>query len=129
MVFTDELLETKLKLESMGHEVFVSSFIKSFIGKNELEREELTLHFKNEEDAIRKFYETIKASDAVLVLNYYRRGIKDYIGGNTFLEIGFAYVHDKKIFLMNPIPAIYFYESEIKAMKPVVINGDLSKIS
>jgi uncharacterized membrane protein (UPF0127 family) len=52
-------------------------------------------------------------SDAVLVLNYDRKGIKNYIGGNTLMEIGFAHVLNKKIYLMNPIPEIEFYKSEI----------------
>ena len=66
--------------------------------------------------------------DAVLVLNLDRKGIKNYIGGNTLMEIGFAYVLNEKIFLYNPIPEIEFYKSEIEAVKPIVINGDLSLI-
>ena len=41
------------------------------------------------------------------------------------MEIGFAYVLNKKIFLMNPIPEIDLYKSEIEATKPVIIKGDL----
>jgi hypothetical protein len=33
----------------------------------------------------------------------------------------------KKIFLLNPSPQMA-YSDEIVAMKPIVINGDLSKI-
>ena len=53
---------------------------------------------------------------------------KYYIGGNTFLELGFAYVLNKKIFLYNPIPDIHFFDTEIKAMKPTIINGDLNNV-
>jgi hypothetical protein len=67
--------------------------------------------------------------DAVLALNLDRKGIKNYIGGNTFLELGFAYILNKKIFLYNPIPDIPFYNTEIIAMRPIIINGDLTKIS
>lgn len=38
---------------------------------------------------------TICGSDAILVLNYDKKGIKNYIGGNTLMEMGFAHVHDK----------------------------------
>lgn len=128
MVFTEKMLEIKKELEKLGHEVFVSGFAEAYIGKTEKEKEELTLFHKNEKDVIREFWEKIKKSDAVLVLNYDRRGIKNYIGGNTLMEIGFAHVLNKKIFLMNPVPEIEYYKSEIEATKPIVINGDLSKI-
>jgi len=34
----------------------------------------------------------------------------------------------KKIYLLFDIPQIEFYWSELKAMEPIVIGGDLSKI-
>jgi predicted RNA-binding protein with PUA domain len=67
------------------------------------------------------------SSDAILVLNFDKNGVKNYIGGNTLMEIGFAHVHDKKIFLLNPIPDMP-YKDEIEATDPVVLSGDLSKI-
>ena len=128
MVFTDKMLEVKNQLKELGHEIHVSSFVNEYVGKSEKEKEEITIYHKNQKDAIRKFYEKIKISDAILVLNYDRRGISDYIGGNTLMEIGFAHVLEKKIFLMNPIPDIEYYRSEIEAVRPVIIYGDLTKI-
>ncbi len=78
-------------------------------------------------DGIRKWHDVIKECDAILVLNFDKKGIRNYIGGNTFLEIGFAYVMDKKIYLLNSIPEVS-YKDEILTMQPVVLNGDLSKI-
>jgi len=43
------------------------------------------------------------------------------------MEIGFAHVLDQKIFLLNPIPEIPFYKTEIGAVKPVILNGDLGR--
>jgi hypothetical protein len=43
-------------------------------------------------DAIREYWSVIQQSDAVLIANYAKKGIKDYIGGNSFLEMGFAHV-------------------------------------
>ena len=129
MVFTEKMLDIKKELENMGHECFVSGFAGSYVGKTEGEIEELKLFHKNAKDAIREFWEKIKKSDAILVLNYDRKGVENYIGGNTLMEIGFAHVLNKRIFLMNPIPDIPYYKSEIEAVKPVVINGDFSKIA
>ena len=126
MVFTEKMLELKKELETMGHEIFVSSFSQEYIGKTEKEKEELTLFHKYHKDAIREFWGKIKRSDAILVLNYDRRSVKNYIGGNTLMEIGFAHVLKKKIFLMNPIPDIEYYKSEIEATKPIILNGNLT---
>jgi len=42
--------------------------------------------------------------------------------------MGFAYVLEKGIYLLNPIPDIG-YRDEIVAMQPTVINGDLDLIN
>ncbi len=79
-------------------------------------------------DAIREFWNMMQGGDAVLVVNLDKHGIKNYIGGNTLMEIGFAHVLDQKIFLYNPIPEIPYYKSEIEAVRPLILNGDLAKI-
>ena len=128
MVFTEKMLEAKAALEKMGHTAFVSQLAGGYVGKSVEEKESLTVFNKNENDAIRLFWEKIRQSDAILVLNYDRRGIANYIGGNTLMEIGFAHVLEKKIFLLNPVPDIPFYKSEIEACRPTIINGDLALI-
>lgn len=128
MVFAEEMVTIKGELEKLGKEAYISEFAEGHFGKTEYEKEQLAIHDKNENDAIRKYWEIIKKSDAILVLNYDRKGIKNYIGGNTLMEIGFAHVLNKKIFLMNPIPDIEYYRSEIEAVKPVILNQNLNKI-
>lgn len=128
MVFAEKMIEIKQQLERLGHDVLVTEFIDAYPGKSEKEKEKITLYHKNQKNAIRRFWERFQNCDAILVVNFDRRGVRNYIGGNTLMEIGFAYVLNKKIFLLNPIPEIEFYKTEIEAMKPTVINGDLSKI-
>ena len=128
MVFVEKMVEVKRQLEEIGHTVFISQFAEGYLGKAEKEKEKLAVQDKNEHDAIRKFWEIIKQSDAILVLNYDRKDIKNYIGGNTLMEIGFAHVLNKQIFLMNPIPDIEYYRSEIEAVSPVILEQDLNKI-
>jgi predicted RNA-binding protein with PUA domain len=76
MVFADKMIEFKRQLEDLGHEVLISQFAKKYIGKTEKVKEELAKYHKNERDAIREFWKTIKKSDAILVLNYDRRCLK-----------------------------------------------------
>lgn len=128
MQFTDRMVEIRDRLRAMGHDAFITELHKSMVGKSAAEIEEIKLHQKNNLDAIREFWRMMQGADAVLVLNLDKNGIKNYIGGNTLMEIGFAHVLDQKIFLWAPIPEIPFYKTEIEAVKPVIINGDLSKI-
>ena len=125
MAFAQEMLATKAALGKMGHKALVSDFVMEFLGKTETEKERLNRRNVAEKDAIKEFWEKIKKCDAILVLNYDRKGIKGYIGGNALMEIGFAHVLDKKIYLLHPIPDIPFYKAEIEGIKPVILRGKL----
>lgn len=71
--------------------------------------------------------EKVAANDAILVLNMEKNGMKNYIGGATFIEIFKAFELGKKIFLYNPIPE-GILRDELFGMEPVVINRDLGLI-
>ncbi|MFA6090093.1 MAG: hypothetical protein WC755_09630 [Candidatus Woesearchaeota archaeon] len=128
MQYTEKMLEARDKLIKLGHVAYVTDFNKSFVDKSDEDKEKIKIHQKNNMDAIREFWRLMQGGDAVLVLNLDKHGIKNYIGGNTLMEIGFAHVLNQKIFLYNPIPEIPYYKSEIEAVKPVIINGDLTII-
>lgn len=128
MQYTEKMLEIRDKLISMGHEAFVTKLAAPFIGKSDEEKEKIKIHQKQNNDAIREFWRQMQGMDAVLVVNLDKHGIKNYIGGNTLMEIGFAHILNQKIFLLNPIPEILYYKTEIEAVKPTIINGDLTKI-
>lgn len=129
MQFTEKMVEVCAQLKKLGHDVFMSSFGPNYIGKSAEEIEVLKLQDKYRHDAIREFWKPMQSADALLVLNYDKHDIKNYIGGNTFLEMGFAHVLNQKIFLLNPVPEMPYYKTEIVAMRPIVINRDLGLIS
>lgn len=128
MHYAEKMLEAKNNLEIFGHEVFLTGFANSFVGKNDEEKENLKIFQKMHEDAIREFWYLMQGADAILVLNLDKGGVPNYIGGNTFLEMGFAHVLQQRIFLYNPIPENPLFKSEIEAMDPVVIFGDLGQV-
>lgn len=128
MQFADQMITIHGELKKLGHTPFMSSFTGEYSNKATQEVERLKLRDKYEKDAIKEFWKLMKPSDALLILNYDKNGIKNYIGGNAFLDIGFAYALEQKIYLLNPIPDMPYYGTEIIAMRPIVINGDLSKI-
>jgi hypothetical protein len=136
IAFSPQMGEIAKELESKGHEVHLPFYAMKIL-RGDVSHEE----FMNEKeksgdakfresadvDLIKRYFKLIGESDAVLVLNYDKNGVANYIGGNTLIEMGFAYVLNKQIFLYNPIPEIG-YTDEIKAMKPIIISGDLSKL-
>src|SRR3989344_6597006 len=126
MHHSEEMIKVAEELRRLGHDPFMSKFVHAFIGKDDLTKEQIKLDQKYNQDAIRDFWYAMQNADAVLVLNLDRKGIKNYIGGNTLMEIGFAHVLGQKIYLYNPIPDIPFYDTEIKATNPIIINGDLA---
>ncbi len=128
MQFTEKMLEARDILNSNGHQAFVTNLHEAFIGKTDEEKETIKIEQKNNQDAIREFWREMQGADAVLVMNFDKNGIANYIGGNTLMEIGFAHVLNQKIYLLNSIPEIPYYKTEIEAVKPTIINGDLSKI-
>lgn len=83
---------------------------------------------KRENDTYRDHYARILASDAVLFVNGKKNGIENYIGGNVLIEMGQAYVNDKKIFFLYGMPSGFSYQDEIEAMDPICLYGDLQKI-
>jgi len=133
--FAFKIKEIVEKLENDGHSVEIPMTAKKIID-GELSMDDFQKE-KNQNgdgafrkikfDVIKKHYKLIGESDAILVINCDKKGIENYIGGNTLMELGFAHVLDKKIFLLNPIPEIS-YKDEIVAMQPIILNGDLSKI-
>ncbi|OGI17569.1 MAG: hypothetical protein A3J63_04225 [Candidatus Moranbacteria bacterium RIFCSPHIGHO2_02_FULL_40_12b] len=130
-VFAKQMVEYRDKLITLGHknnlhEHYVAQGMGEMKDMIEWMKKEHA-NVKIENDYIKYHYNEIVEGDAILVLNYDKNGIKNYIGGNTLMELGFAHVHDKKIFLLNPIPEMP-YSEEIKAVQPVILNGDLSKI-
>jgi len=128
MQYAEKAMEVESYFKSLGHEAFASTSSIEYVGLNNEDKEKLKLFHKYEKDAIREHYDVINKCERVLILNYNKHNIEGYIGGNSFLEMGFAYILKKPIFLLNPIPKMPYYETEIIAMKPTVLNGDVNKI-
>ena len=125
MKFGKDMLQLKQELETKGHQVIVPANTKNYADgtidvENKWEKIQL--------DVIKSYFEKIKEQDAIFVLNKDKNNIKNYVGGNSLIEIAFAHVLEKKIFLLNPIPEMN-YSDEIEAMKPIVLNGNLNLVN
>ncbi|MCX6752032.1 MAG: hypothetical protein NTZ87_00815 [Candidatus Nomurabacteria bacterium] len=131
--FAKNLVEVYRELEKLGHEPLMHEQMFGLADgtagqlkdkANGLETSEIKIKY----NYIKWWYSCILKSDAILVCNFDKNGIENYVGGNTLMEIGFAYVNNKKIFLLNPIPEKVSYTDEIKTMVDIVLNGDLKGI-
>lgn len=118
------------KLKELGHEPIMHPHMYDFArGTGKVVEEAIADRPKAKRNLYIKWYhDAILESDAILVCNFDKGKIKNYIGGNTLMEIGFAFTTGKKVFLLNPAPEEVSYSDEIRAMTDEVIEGDLTKI-
>lgn len=114
MAFYEKIKKLKQDLEIQGHTVVIP-----------LPDE----HYKNSGkiklDSMKDYNKEIENSDAILVANYEKHDIKNYIGVNSLMEIGMAFNRKKKIFILNQIPDNC--KEEFSAIGVIELNGDLSK--
>lgn len=131
-VFRKEKIEVKEQLMALGYEPMIDEWTEKLARG---EAPELLAQINQEHSVVKKqynfikvYYDLIAASDAIIVCNYEKKWVKDYIGSNTFLEMWYAHVLGKKIFLLHNIPDQTYILEEVKAMDPIILHGDLSLI-
>ena len=139
IAFISEMLDIKDQLEKLGHEIKMPPVeVENGEGKMIPAAEYYRIRrqtagnedwvWDRKEWAMKKHFDKVAWSDAILVLNYDKNNIAGYMGANTFLEMGLAFHLGKKIYLFNPIPEIPCKE-ELLGMKPIVINSNLHLIA
>jgi hypothetical protein len=125
--FYDRILEIKNELEKKGHEITLPNCFDDPGTESRYRDLGFKEHSKWKSSMIEHSEDVIKNQDAVLVLNFEKHGVQNYIGGATFLEMYDAFRLDKKIYLFNDIPE-GILKDEIIGFNPILINADLSKV-
>ena len=125
--FYDRIVPVKSFLEERGHEIVLPNSFYNPSSESVAKMKGQKEHVEFKGEMFRKSKDKIKGVDVVLVLNLEKRGIPNYIGGATFLEIYDAWQFGKKIFFYNDLPNCSFTD-ELIGFDPVVINGDLEMV-
>lgn len=131
--FVHQMVDYKYQLIDHGYEGWIHPDYEAFVKGEKpnavgLGSTSENMAIKRAGDYIKSHYHHILESDAILVINANKHGQENYIGGNVLIEMGQAYVNDKKIFLLNGIPQDSAYLAEIETMDPICLNGDLKNI-
>lgn len=129
MSASKQMIEAEKFFKNKGYEVVVPRNTDLYAaGKLQTESNCESTKNKIDNDLIRKNYSNILNSDIVMVMNCDKGDIKNYIGGNSFLEAGFAHVLNKKLYFLNDVPDM-IYADELRAMQPIILYGDLMKFN
>lgn len=125
--FYDVIPAIKEELEKQGHKLTMPNCYDDPTTEDRYKALGQKKHSKWKAEMIQHSENVIKENDAVLVLNFEKNGIKNYIGGATFLEMYDAFRLGKKIFIHNNIPEGILHD-EIVGFEPVILNGDIRGI-
>lgn len=132
--FLHEMVEATHRMQEMGMDAWIHEVYEAFARGERQDQLDRAFNkgehaaVKRENDYLRQHYKHILESDAILIVNNEKNGIPNYIGGNVLIEMGQAYVNDKKIFLLYDVPSESAYLAEIECMDPIALHGDLENI-
>jgi len=124
--FAEEMRKAADQLKKKGHEVFTPEPLVTEEWYQENHGRENFLEMKPV--WIQNHFKRIQNSDAVLILNHEKKGIKGYFGSNTLMELSVAFFLGKQIFLLHPINEDHPHFEELIGMKSIVLNGDLDSL-
>ena len=123
MYHINGMLEAKKTLEKLGYEIETPDLSENS-GYDRLSLEERAT---KKDRLIRQHMDKLSESDAIFVFNGEKKGIAGYVGGNSLMEMAFAYAQGIEIFLLNDASAMG-YADEILGMRPIVLNGKVEAI-
>ena len=126
--FYDRIPPVQSTLQKLGHAVMMPNSYDEPFAEERMKTISPSAHQEWKAKMMRRHHDSINANDAVLVLNFEKKGQPNYIGGATFMEIAKAFELEKKIFLYNPIPETIF-KDELLGMGVSVIDGELTRLS
>ena len=132
--FYRQALEVQEKLQKRGFKVKIPVTANIMKKNGDFNVDRYKTWYKNPKDyakkakLMRQHFKKVVECDAILVLNYEKKGVQGYIGGNGLMEMALAFHLRKPIYVLNPVFQSSPLYEEIVGMAPIFLNGDLKKI-
>ena len=117
------IVEAKKKLEGLGYDIETPDLSEKsgYDGLSDKQRA------AKKDRLIRQHMDKISESDAIFVFNEEKKGVPGYVGGNSLMEMAFAYAQGIEIFLLNDAHEMG-YADEIYGMGPIVLDGKVEAV-
>ncbi len=122
MQFEKEMKRIASSLQTLGYETATPNSVEGHAYGEGKDLDEIA-HLK--QGFIRDHFAKIDTSEAIFVVNCDKNGIAGYIGGNTLMEMTYAFAQGLDIYTLNDLPIDSPYSSELAALMPVVLHGDI----
>ena len=129
-----QVLEIEKELKKLGFKVKIPKTANTMKRNNDFDVSHYKTWFKNKNDYHKKtklmlgHFKKVMESDAILITNFEKNGMKGYIGGNALMEMLVAFLNKKPIYIYNKPSEKLSTIEEIYGVKPNIINGYLTKI-
>ena len=133
--FYRQAVDLQDKLQDMGYKVIVPITATRMKASGDFNVEHYKTWFADAADyhkkasLMRQHFDEISEGDAILVLNYEKRGKQNYIGGNVLMEMCLAFYQHKPIFIMNDMPEDSAFAEEILGMHPTFLRGKIEDLA
>jgi hypothetical protein len=127
--FYRQAVEVQAQLEKEGLRVVIPATAEKMKQSDDYEVSHYKTWFADAGDyhkkaaLMRGHFEEIARGDTILVLNYEKHGVPNYIGGNVLMEMALAFHLKQPIFILNEIPDTSAYLEEIIGLGPTVLHG------
>lgn len=132
--FYEQVVAVQAQLKKAGFEVLIPDTAKKMQQSGNFDVAHYkpwhtnTADYHQKAALIRGHFAKVAQGDAVLVLNYDKHGIKNYVGGNVLIEMGLAFYLKKPIFMLNEAPENSPLKEEILGLEPTILHSNINAI-
>lgn len=132
--FYRQVVEVQQLLESLDFKVIIPATTKKMKKSGDFEVSHYRTWLDDAKDYHKKtalmkgHFKEIENGDAILVINYVKHGVENYIGGNVLMEMALAFHLNKPIFILNEIPNESIFLEEIIGLNPIILHGNVNSL-
>jgi hypothetical protein len=132
--FYEQAMKVKADLEELGYRVIVPAMAERMQASGDYDVSHYKTWFGDKNDYHKKtalmqgHFDEVAKADAILVLNYEKHGVPNYIGGNVLMEMALAFYLKIGIYILNEIPEDSAFLEEIIGLGSIPLHGELDAL-